>query len=451
MKYFLKIHIAIKICMLFVVIQFFVMQWAYAGDKKEIDSGIKNFFIIGIGTHFAGGKRLIDASLDLIAHAAINAIRDDVTWARVEQKKGVLEVPEWWDHYVDKALQLNIQPLLVLCYGNRFYGDGGKLTNEDEIEAFTQYAHFIVAHFKDRVFRYEIWNEWDGRCGHTRPGKPEEYVQLVRMVYPAIKSIDPEVEVIVGAATTRGIRNGFIKRILELGVMKYADALSLHTYNHSSSDSTPEAWAAWMRKVEQELMDANSGKPLPFYITEMGWPTHTGSNGVIREVQAEYLARLFLLARTLPFIKGIWWYDLQNDGEDPHNQEHNFGIVRHDLTPKPAYYALSTIARDLPRLRFIKEIPVKDRKIKCLRFKRPFGEDMWAVWSVDHLTESRFCLQTQEPADIKIQLIGKPAIPAAWSKTGSGFQKSKQLCLTVGGMPWLISGDLEDVSIAETK
>ena len=31
--------------------------------------------------------------------------------------------------------------------------------------------------------------------------------------------------------------------------------------------------------------------------------------------------------------------DFCNDGAEPHNPEHNFGIIRHDLSPKPAIVA----------------------------------------------------------------------------------------------------------------
>ncbi len=37
------------------------------------------------------------------------------------------------------------------------------------------------------------------------------------------------------------------------------------------------------------------------------------------------------------------WYDWQNDGPDANYNEHNFGTVMNDLTPKPAYIAMKTM------------------------------------------------------------------------------------------------------------
>lgn len=36
----------------------------------------------------------------------------------------------------------------------------------------------------------------------------------------------------------------------------------------------------------------------------------------------------------MPFVKGVWWYDLKDDGNDKNNKEHNFGILKNDLTEK---------------------------------------------------------------------------------------------------------------------
>jgi hypothetical protein len=44
------------------------------------------------------------------------------------------------------------------------------------------------------------------------------------------------------------------------------------------------------------------------------------------------------------------WYDWKNDGQDPADGEQNFGTVKDDLQPKPAYTALKTMTDELKRL-----------------------------------------------------------------------------------------------------
>lgn len=296
-------------------------------------------FTIGVGTHLSGGKRPIEKTLNMLSAAGVASLRDDAPWALVEQKKRELHIPAHWDLLVNEARKRNLELLLILDYGNKFYDDGGKPHSPEGIAAFTRYAEFVVRHFKGRVFRYEIWNEWEHRTGNTTPGSAEDYIRLVRSVYPAIKKIDPQAEVLVGASGNESIRGKYLRRILELGILYYADALSLHTYLHCErSGSGPDEWASWMRIIERELAVQTDKRP-SFYITEMGWPSHTGKCGISEEKQAEYLYRMFEVACELSFIKGIWWYDVQDDGPDSTNQEHNFGLVRTDFTEKPAFGA----------------------------------------------------------------------------------------------------------------
>jgi hypothetical protein len=39
-------------------------------------------------------------------------------------------------------------------------------------------------------------------------------------------------------------------------------------------------------------------------------------------------------------VKGIWWYDFMNDGLDPREYEHHFGLVDEQGQPLPAYQAM---------------------------------------------------------------------------------------------------------------
>lgn len=296
-------------------------------------------FIVGVGTHLSGGSRDIIRTLDMLQEVGVMSIRDDATWRKVEQKPGELKIPAHWDMLVDEALKRGIKVLWILDYGNPFYDGGQKPKTDEGRAAFARYAEFVASHFKGRVLGYEIWNEWELMAGNTRPGSPEDYVALVRAVVPAIRRADPNAKIFVGAVGSLGIRVGYLQRIIELGVLEEADFLSLHTYIHCSRDPTPKAWADWMWSLYEKLA-LWAGKPIDFYITEMGWPSSIGNCGVSEEKQAEFLIDIFTLAKQMPFIRGIWWYDFQNDGPDRKNQEHNFGLVDEKFYPKPAYYAL---------------------------------------------------------------------------------------------------------------
>jgi hypothetical protein len=62
--------------------------------------------------------------------------------------------------------------------------------------------------------------------------------------------------------------------------------------------------------------------------------------------QAQYVVRMMLL----DFESGVplsIWYDWRDDGDDAAEPENRFGLVRRDLSPKPAYRALKTLLSEL--------------------------------------------------------------------------------------------------------
>ncbi len=53
---------------------------------------------------------------------------------------------------------------------------------------------------------------------------------------------------------------------------------------------------------------------------------------------------------------GYLWYDLRNDGNDPGDPEHNFGLLTHAMEPKAAYAAFNTQARYVAPRQFLQQI-----------------------------------------------------------------------------------------------
>lgn len=79
----------------------------------------------------------------------------------------------------------------------------------------------------------------------------------------------------------------------------------------------------------------------PMFATETGYPTWSG--GQTEQTQGKYLARLFLEYFRLG-IQRTFWYELINQGVDD-SRESKFGLLRNDLSAKPAWNALKTLIR----------------------------------------------------------------------------------------------------------
>ena len=413
-------------------------------------------FIVGVCTHFSQGKGLLPANLSLIGQAGARSIRDEVVWRGVEPEKGQLKMPAEWEDFVRRAAAEGLDPMLILDYGNKFYDNGDKPLSDEAMEGFTRYSEFVVQTFKGVVRHYEVWNEYDIKIGGTSPGSAENYTKMIRKVYPRIKAIDPSIIVYGGAMTPSGVNNGWLEKMLAAGALPYMDVVSIHTYNYGrpGRERTPEAWAEWMQKVQDLIAKYNNGKQAPLYITEMGWPTQIDKRGTPPRISADFLARMYLLSRTMPFLKGIWWYDFQDDGWTATYNENNFGIVRPDLSPKPSFYAMAAVSNLVTNAEYVGRADAGDPDVYILKFRAPGGRDLWAIWSAHEDDDWQVTLKSDRAnanpgtmAQVGGTLVERPWGSRNWPGERNAPIVADELTLVVRGTPWIVSGDLSGVTV----
>lgn len=80
--------------------------------------------------------------------------------------------------------------------------------------------------------------------------------------------------------------------------------------------------------------------PKPMATTECGYSTNTNQTSI--EAHARYIPRLFAEHFRLGIVRS-YVYELVDEWDRPDDREANFGLIKHDLTPKPAYLALKNL------------------------------------------------------------------------------------------------------------
>ncbi|MDO4858517.1 MAG: hypothetical protein Q4A17_11300 [Thermoguttaceae bacterium] len=346
--------------------------------------------------------------VDRLATAGFGMIRDDCIWRGIEREKGVYTFPKYLDDYVDHVLSLGLEPLLIILYSNALYDGDDFPHTEEGLAAYSRYAAEVVKHFKGRVRYFEVWNEWNGGCTmpqarHTKSNSPENYVRLLASASKAMRAANPDIFIIGGGGDHPTWHRKQIEREMELGVMKYCDAYSVHPY---VQPNTPEGAKMPDRLREIiDLMRQNGCETPRLWLTELGWPTDRGltfpggkdSDSGTRE---EYSARMFVQSaleyRSIPEIERYFWYDLQNDGTDLNYNEHNFGILHNHTTgwqPKPVLAAMGTLARLLG-----------DAEVTACR-------ELWTenlrVWKIARPDRTIYCAWTTEGEET-IRLPNEP-------------------------------------------
>ena len=100
--------------------------------------------------------------------------------------------------------------------------------------------------------------------------------------------------------------------------------------------------------------------------------------------QAELIARCYLSCIISGVEPKVFWYDLRNDGTDPHNFEDNIGIMYRDFSPKPAYIAYSTMTRTLKGMKYIGSLQMPEG-VFAGQFEDEVNKNnkIVAIWSSD--------------------------------------------------------------------
>lgn len=403
-------------------------------EPRELSS-----FTFGINLH-----RFLPRDYQLIAGLGNLSSRSDVLWSEVSNEKGVVRP----DHPTLKGIFQrpgNIeQPLITLIYGHPAFDRGMRPTSDAAIAAYAAYAEAVVTTLKVSIPRFEVWNEWNvtrDQPGGKRDGKPEEYVALLREVFPKIKRHG--VEVLGGAIGGDGINDDWLERALDAGLLESCDALSFHPYFYGAQGEgrLPEVGLiSRLRAVTALLAQYEpAGKKTPLYITEMGWPTLDTGEGVTPEAQAKYLARTTLLLALEPQVHGLWIYELRDGPGERSDREQNFGLVLNDGTTKSAYAVMRDLVHLLRTAHTVQEVENESAGgVRILKFTLPQNREAWISWVV-RPNESWMVDWVGSGVDegMRQRLLGtSPGIKMTGTRLGTAAKYS----LVVGDSPVIMSG-----------
>lgn len=296
--------------------------------------------VVGVVTHFGQGGRDIPRTIQQIKDGGFASIRDEVYWGHVERQKDVLNMPDEVVTALKAAHRENIRILLVLGYGANPYGPRKKPFDAATMAGYKRYVDYVSRELKGVVWGYEIWNEWDWKAGGYNPGTPESYMDVVKEVAPVIRKNCPECVVIGGGVTYKGMQKDWHIKVLKLGLLDHVDGISLHPYVESFAkpNNIPRGLVKWMDKIQAESRKALGGKPVPTYITEIGW---SEAKGYSKAEVADFVEETIDQLSSRDYIKGLWWYELQDSGLSRRNGEHSYGLVDYFGQQKPSFKRFS--------------------------------------------------------------------------------------------------------------
>lgn len=352
-----------------------------------IDASASEIPLIGVGTHFAQKKTNQKIFLDWIQQTHFNSFRDEIYWIDIEPSPqqlrpstralGTLQA-------ITAAKERGVEPLVVLDYGNPLYDGGSQPYTDVGREGFERYSEWIANATKGRVNYFEIWNEWNiglGRRPFVRQGAAEDYVKLAKSASTAIRRINPSAVIMGGAITDDTPDWAWLKDAIHLGLLEHVDAVSIHLYNHSMPlyKGGAKEMLSRTRRAHDILKAEWPKRDIPIYITEIGWPNNSGKFGVSLADAAVQATEFLLEVKLLDYVKGVWFYEFQNGGNDPSAREDNFGFIDKEGTQKPIACAMTALTEKLKGAQLIKSITRE--KSRIVAYQLQSGEQLLAAWT----------------------------------------------------------------------
>ncbi|MEO3741937.1 glycosyl hydrolase [Plantactinospora sp. B5E13] len=300
---------------------------------------------IGAATHYGG--LWPGTSAPLLGKAGLGFARDEAYWSEVERVRGTYVFPARVESATAALRATDVDFLQILDYGNALYHAGEAPATDAGRAGFAGYAQASVDHFGTAHAAYEVWNEWNIRDVNGPAGAtPQNYVALLAATAARVKATHPDATLAGPALAPMNDWQGWLDGFISAGGLDHLDAFSTHPYNFTAE---PETFRTHVATLRQKF--AAAGHPdLPIWFTEHGWYTTPNPPGVTPAVQARNLARAQLLSLG-DGIGRYTVYDFKDDGTNPTDPEHNFGMIRNEAdvrgayVPKPAFTAQGVLTR----------------------------------------------------------------------------------------------------------
>ncbi len=214
----------------------------------------------------------------------------------------------------------------------------------------------LAERYADRIHGWEVINETLCNYGHSalekEPGLIEWAFRLAEKYFPNNELIINEMHSRIWGKVFHGDRSNYyllIERALNRGARIDTIGMQFHMFYKPEAEAENTAQYYSPENI-YAVMDRYADFGKPFQITELTVPAYdyTEDN---EEIQAEIITNLYRMWFSHPNMEAIMYWNLidgyaayapQGDmtcGENVYRG----GLVRFDLTPKPAYYAVRNL------------------------------------------------------------------------------------------------------------
>jgi len=338
---------------------------------------------------------------NLAALAGVSWVRDRLRWREIQPQAGALKrSPTAYDSSADAQRAAGLQVLQVFHDTPPWAQTEGQAGGQfaTDLRRVYELGRVLAVRFKGRVAAWEPWNEANVATfgGHT----VDQMCSWQKAAWLGFKAGDPEV--IVGWNATAAVPTpAHTEGVLANETWPYFDTYNIHTYD----------WSHAYADLWKPAREAAAGRPL--WITEadrgtphLKNPPWYDQSPRLERLKAEWMAQAYASSlfagaqRHFHFILGNY--------QEPNGVQ--FGLLRLDLTPRPAYVALAAVGRCLAGAQVLgRWQPAPDVRVYAFR-ARPDGRERdvlvaWAEKEVDWDGRGTTTADWKLPAHLNLQEV----------------------------------------------
>lgn len=336
-----------------------------------------------------------------------------VLWAEVEPNEGERQwgTLSWLDTALAQYAASQMKVLLIVrktpAWAQKVPGSVCGPVKDSKLYAFANFMKDLVARYSQPGYPtiyWEIWNEPDVYA-HTSDwvfgcwGDPNDsyygggyYATMLKWVYPAIKSVNPAAQVLIGGLLldcnpndppkTGCLSGKFFEGILRNGGGKYYDGVSFHAYDYYLSNYRYQN-ANWKttyigKSILQAKLEFLKGVAAKYQVTgkyfinsETALMCTSTCDGGFQATKAYIVAKSY--AEAIIFgLGGNIWYDL--------NGAWRYTGLLDGYSVLPAYTAYIQSNRELATAKYVRT--VNQPGVQGYEFKTS-ERRVWVLWSSD--------------------------------------------------------------------
>jgi len=358
-----------------------------------------------------------------------------LNWAHVEQSPGVYDWSSW-DDVLKRAANNGYDVILTVIDNPTWAADTtcGPIKPE-HLDEFATFLNHAVQRYSYEPYTVKIWslyNEpdnsdsedftWLGGCWGDA-GNPKAapgaggtaYANMLKHVYPAIKSANPNAYVAMGGLAydyfTTDPDHGvfdpmFLDDMLAAGAADYFDFINFHYYPWSGWRWEPEPFNRYNRHIDfkarwlvTEVYNA-SGQRKPILCTEVGETSHNRKHEADFRRQILAIYQNILEAQMVNVYPITWFtgidlrFSINYDGR-------RYGLLNLDGSPKPSYFAYKALLDELKEATFVRPLSELPNRFEGYVFNDR-GRTKTVLWMYDNEPD----FQPPQPVEIAVSQAG---------------------------------------------